>query len=123
MSNKLSIFHLFAIILLMTAGCSSPTKEYSPAPHRIIDRDTMVMILAESYIAEGEIFYAPEDSDKQAICKQLYSNIFQKYGITKEEYIENSNYYLKQPEESDFFMKDVMSKVEEQRQALNEIER
>ena len=122
MSRKLHIALLCGALMLAIAGCGSGTTQYSETQYRIIDKDTMILIMAECYIAEGEIFYAPEDSDKQAVCAQLYSNIFHKHGITKEEYIANTDYYMKKKDESEIMMQAVMSKVEEKRKTLNESE-
>ena len=119
MSRILYLVALFTFTLMLFSSCGSDTSYSDSKPDRFLSEDTMIMLMAECYIAEGEIFHAPQDSDKQKLTEQIYSNIFHKYGISKEDYIANSNFYLKKRGESDELMKEVMHKVEEARNNLN----
>lgn len=122
--NRITVFPAIICFCFSVLFISCQTKKQEKVQNdsavKIFDRETIVELSADCYIAEGEIFYAPEDSDKQAVCLQIYSNLFDKYHITKDEYMANCRHYFKDEEGTEQFMQDVMQKVAEKRQKIEE---
>ncbi|MCQ2286323.1 MAG: DUF4296 domain-containing protein [Bacteroidales bacterium] len=115
--GRIFIFLCIGLGLVACASHSDSDTHILAAPDRLLPRDSMVDLVTETYITEGEIFYSPQDSDKQKVCFQLYANLFDKYHLTKEEFIDNCEYYLSDPDDYEDFMAEVTSKIEELRHA------
>lgn len=107
----------FAVLVLFFVSCHSESPAIKK-PANFIERDSMIAWTAESYIIEGEIFYAENQEDKKRISEALYADFFEKHHITEEIFKENTEYYLSGKEESQAFMEAVMQKIRDQRDEI-----
>ena len=79
--NKLTRILLTAIaaIVLMLSGCNDKKKVMKRPPH-LINRITLVNILAESYLIESTLQMSTPDSiGKDELARRYYKDLFDGY--------------------------------------------
>ena len=123
MNNRsLSLILLVLICSLLFANCTEKSTTQENAPNltksKVIPRDIMVPLVADCYLTEGIIFSAPADSNKQKMTLGLYQKLFEKYGITRNQFEHSIQYYFKQNEESKIFMDEVKVILEQKRDSI-----
>jgi|GEM_PF-1545232 spore germination protein GerM len=124
MNNRsLLLILLIAICSLLFTNCTgkSSTQENTQnlTKVKVISRDIMVPLVADCYLTEGMIFSAPADSNKQKMTLGLYQKLFEKYGITRNQFDHSIQYYFKNNEESKIFMDEVKIILEQKRDSIN----
>jgi hypothetical protein len=92
--------HLFyPIILLLLLGSCETSVIRSPVPKHLLSETQLAGVLADIHIAEANIQLANSEDDS---IKQTYVNyynaVFENHHITREEFIQSMNYYIKNPE-------------------------
>ena len=97
-------------------GCQK--KKVMPPPPNLIPYDSMVVILEKTFIIESIIYYTPPDSDRLSATRTLYADLFNQYGITKEQYISSINYYLADKSRAEQLLRDVSEKINETKSKL-----
>lgn len=104
---------LLIIVIVLLNACNK--KQLTPKPGNLIPYENIVDIMAESYIIESMVYYLPPDSDKTAITRSLYSNLFVKNDITKDQYNASIKYYLAEKNSADQLLKAVSEKIDQKR--------
>lgn len=116
-AGKLKIGLVFLVIpFLLLNGCQK--KKVMPPPPDLIPYDSMVVILEKTFIIESIIYYTPPDSDRLSATRTLYADLFNQYGITKEQYISSINYYLADKSRAEQLLRDVSEKINETKSKL-----
>lgn len=116
-AGKLKIGLIFLVIpFLFMNGCQK--KKVMPPPPNLIPYDSMVVILEKTFIIESIIYYTPPDSDRLSATRTLYADLFNQYGITKEQYISSINYYLADKSRAEQLLRDVSEKINETKSKL-----
>ena len=93
--------------LMFLASCSS--KPMVEPPSDLIGEDTIVQLVAEQLIIESTIFNAPPYYDKDGLTRALYSQLFEKYGITVPRYQASLTDYFADKKR----MEDILSRAKE----------
>jgi len=101
------------LVTLLLTACSQ--KELVQAPADLMGQDTVVQIMADQLIIESTIYFAPPEYDKNAASKDLYSQLFKKYGVSVERYERSLSYYFSNQERMEKMMDEVHQLVEEKR--------
>lgn len=109
---KHTLIAIFAITVLISA-CNK--KQLMPKPNNLIPYDKMVNVMAESYVIESMVYYLSPDSDKVTITRSLYSNLFNKYNITNDQFRTSIKYYLAEKSSADKILKSVSENISEKR--------
>ncbi|MFA0962795.1 DUF4296 domain-containing protein [Roseivirga sp. BDSF3-8] len=87
--------HTFWIILLLLA--ISCTGEDRP-PEGVVSQEKMVSFLKEAYLAETKVKNLHLSRDSSALLFRHYElALYEKYGISEEEFTLSYNYYLQNP--------------------------
>ncbi|HNY62967.1 MAG TPA: DUF4296 domain-containing protein [Bacteroidales bacterium] len=116
-AGKLKIGLVFLLIpFLFMNGCQK--KKVVPPPPDLIPYDSMVVILEKTFIVESIVYYTPPDSDRLSVTRALYADLFNQYGITKEQYISSINYYLAEKSRAEQLLRDVTEKINETKSKL-----
>lgn len=109
---KRNILYLFAAILLLTSCYSAPEQETAPPPENLIDRDELVLILADVEIAESALRQKQNVGHEiKNIKETYYHSIFSKYNVSREQFDSSMIYYKQDPEVMDKIYEDVITKL------------
>ena len=98
---------LFAILGLFCFCAGS-----YPEPQDLLTEDKMVAILLDINIAEGgmKARYVLGDSAK-ALAPYLYDHIYDKHGVSRDQFDRNLDYYLHQPGKMDKIYEQVITEL------------
>lgn len=110
--QKHALIAIFVITVLLSA-CNK--KQLMPKPNNLIPYDKMVNVMAESYVIESMVYYLSPDSDKVTITRSLYSNLFNKYNISNDQFRTSIKYYLAEKSSADKILKSVSENISEKR--------
>lgn len=106
---------LIAILVITVLLSACNKKQLMPKPSNLIPYDMMVNVMAESYVIESMVYYLSPDSDKVTITRSLYSNLFNKYNITNDQFRTSIKYYLAEKSSADKILKSVSDNISEKR--------
>lgn len=111
---------LISIILCVCClyGCHNK-KQVLDKPDNLINRNTMVKIIAECYIIESTVHTAPDSVNKIAETRTYYREMFNRYKITREQFSTSMDYYLSEQSTADKLLKDASDLIAKQRKELN----
>jgi hypothetical protein len=90
--KKTVLYFLIVGILFAVAGCHK--KQVQEKPADLIPRKVIVNVIAESYIIESYIQVLTDTFERCYIPPFLYKEMFNRYGITRPQFISSINYYL-----------------------------
>lgn len=110
--NKIRhILSFFLLLLVFFTGCKSK-KHVMEKPDHLINRITLVNILAESYIIESYLQMAPYDSiGKDELARQYYKDLFQRYNITNEQFESSIAYYVSEEKSAEKLLNDASALI------------
>ena len=94
-------------------------KQVLDKPEDLINRNTMVDIIAESYIIESVIHTSPDSIDKPTMTNLYYCELFNRYHITKEQFISSMEYYISEQSSAEKLLSDASERIAKKRQELN----
>lgn len=119
-SNKMKRLLLFilATVLLTLAGCRSK-KQVLDKPDNLINRSTMVNIIAESYIIESTVHTSPDTVNRAALAKIHYRDLFNRYKITREQFESSLNYYISEENSAEALLAEASALIIKKRKELN----
>ena len=86
--------NLIYILLFVFAACNN---DDITIPENIIPQSKMVQILADFHLAEVTANYKSLGDTNRIDVMELYSQIYKKHSITKEQYKESYQFYLEHP--------------------------
>ena len=81
-------------------------------PDHLINRITLVNILAESYMIESYLQMTPYDSiAKDELARQYYKDLFQRYKITNEQFESSIAYYVSEEKSAEKLLNDASTMI------------
>lgn len=91
--KRYSLLLLLIPVLLLAVSCHK--KQVQKKPDNLISRNTMVNIIAESYIIESIVSYNPADTlYRYERTKSYYKDLFNRYHVTREQFNSSILYYM-----------------------------
>lgn len=111
--NKLTRILLTAIaaIVLVLSGCNDKKKVMKRPPH-LINRITLVNILAESYLIESTLQMSTPDSiGKDELARRYYKDLFDRYHITSEQFESSVAYYISEEKSAEKLLNDASALI------------
>ena len=93
--NKITTIFIASLVsLACLSGCNSK-KQVMEKPDHLINRITLVNILAESYLIESSLHMLPPDSiGRNDLARLYYKDLFDRYNITNEQFESSVAYYI-----------------------------
>lgn len=111
---KRNIHILLAIIIavmVVLAGCNDKKKVMKKPPH-LINRITLVNILAESYLIESTLQMSTPDSiGKDELARRYYKDLFDRYHITSEQFESSVAYYVSEEKSAEKLLNDASALI------------
>lgn len=110
---KKSAYILIPLCLLLTlfSGCKSK-KQVMEKPDNLINRITLVNILAESYIIESTLQFSPTDSiPKQELARRYYKDLFDRYHISNKQFESSIAYYVSEEKSAEKLLNDASALI------------
>lgn len=117
MKRSIYILIPFCVLVTLFSSCKSK-KMVMEKPDNLINRITLVNILAESYIIESTLQFSPADSiPKDEMARRYYKDLFDRYKITNEQFESSIAYYVSEEKSAEKLLNDasalIISKKEE----------
>lgn len=115
MNNKVYKLLRIPLVLLATlvffAGCNS--KEHvMEKPDNLINRITLVNILADSYLIESTLQMTTTDSiSKEKMAQLYYKDLFDRYHITNEQFESSIAYYVSEEKSAEKLLNDASALI------------
>jgi hypothetical protein len=104
-------FAILTSLVFILSSCEEEIKK----PHKFIEQEQMVDVLVDLSLAEGTRALARRNNNKKDLHKltvdQYYNLVFDKYGITREQYDSINDYYTHFPEKYEEIYKKVINKL------------
>lgn len=112
LANKLLKKILFVLtMLVLFSGCKSK-KQVMEKPDKLINRVTLVNILAESYLIESTLQMVPKDSiNKEDLARLYYKDLFDRYQITNEQFESSIAYYISEEKSAEKLLNDASALI------------
>ena len=88
--KKITFYTL--IILFLLPACKK--KISTLKPENLINNVTLAEIISESYLIESMLYHLPYDSNRTTMTQSFYCELFQKYNVTKDQYVNSVKYYF-----------------------------
>ncbi len=105
-------------MLLFFSGCHK--KQVQEKPDGLIERNTMVEIIAESYIIESIVAYNPEDSvNRFKTTKEYYKELFDRHHVTRDQFNKSIEYYMGDEDDADKMLSEASQIIIKKRKKLN----
>lgn len=110
--NKFSRFVLVSLVaLVLFAGCNSK-KQMMEKPDNLINRITLVNILADSYLIESTLqMSSPDSIRKEDLARQYYKDLFDRYHITNEQFESSVAYYVSEEKSAEKLLNDAATLI------------
>ena len=110
--NKLShIWILFIAFITLLVGCNDK-KHVMKKPDHLINRITLVNILAESYLIESTLQISPTDTiPKEELARRYYKDLFDRYHITNEQFESSVAYYVSEEKSAEKLLNDASALI------------
>jgi len=103
--GKTLSFTLTIALALVLASCNDLKVK---APKNLLSEDRMVEIITDIDIIEAKFNFADEHGKSADSMKTSYYNqLYEHHGITKEQLVDNINYYTQKPE----LLENIMTRV------------
>ena len=110
--NKITTI-LFASFVLLSclSGCNSK-KQVMEKPDNLINRITLVNILADSYLIESTLQLSPNDTlSKDELARLYYKDLFDRYHITNEQFESSVAYYISEEKSAEKLLNDAATLI------------
>ena len=110
--NKFSRFVLVPLVaLVLFAGCNNK-KQMMEKPDNLINRITLVNILADSYLIESTLqMSSPDSIRKEDLARQYYKDLFDRYHITNEQFESSVAYYVSEEKSAEKLLNDAATLI------------
>ena len=116
---KRLLYILTAIALVCCTSCKSK-KQVLDKPEGLINRSTMVKIIADSYIIESTVHLNSDPTiNKGELAKIYYKELFQRYNITREQFVSSINYYVSEESSAEKLLSDASKLIEKKRESYH----
>lgn len=110
---KKSLYILIPLCILLTLFSSCKSKKMvMEKPDHLINRITLVNILAESYIIESTLQFSPIDTiSKDELARRYYKDLFDRYKITNEQFESSIAYYVSEEKSAEKLLNDASALI------------
>ena len=111
--NKLThiLLTMIAATVLVLSGCNDKKKVMKKPPH-LINRITLVNILAESYLIESTLqMSSPDSIGKDELARRYYKDLFDRYHITSEQFESSVAYYISEEKSAEKLLNDASALI------------
>jgi hypothetical protein len=100
-------YTLLTGIIVFLWACSSVVPEKP-----VIERETFINIMTEIHLTEASVMYAnPFEKGRTLTVMMEYDKIFDKYKVSREDFMQTFNYYKKHPKEMDELYNDISERM------------
>ena len=104
-------FILIAAVMMVLSGCNDKKKVMKKPPH-LINRITLVNILAESYLIESTLqMSVPDTIKKEELARRYYKDLFDRYKITNEQFESSVAYYVSEEKSAEKLLNDASALI------------
>lgn len=111
MSKLYRIIVLLFLLATIFAACNSK-KHVMEKPDHLINRITLVNILAESYIIESYLQLSlPDSVSKDEQARRYYKDLFDRYKITNEQFETSIAYYISEEKSAERLLNDASALI------------
>ena len=111
MNKSTHIIILLTILTVLFSGCKDK-KQVMEKPDNLINRITLVNILAESYLIESTLQFSPTDTiPKDELARQYYKSLFDRYHITNEQFESSIAYYVSEEKSAEKLLNDASALI------------
>jgi len=115
--NKICCLKWIFLFLIVGCACNSHTKnKFSD----ILPLDSVAVIVADSYFLESEIYVVQWKHDVTDYSRVKYDCFLKKYGLTKETFLQNVEYYFTNEKYADKIMGKIDEIIEQRVAALRD---
>lgn len=105
------LFILIAVVMMVLSGCNDKKKVMKKPPH-LINRITLVNILAESYLIESTLqMSVPDTIKKEELARRYYKDLFDRYKITNEQFESSVAYYVSEEKSAEKLLNDASALI------------
>lgn len=105
------LFILIAAVMMVLSGCNDKKKVMKKPPH-LINRITLVNILAESYLIESTLqMTVPDTIRKEELARRYYKDLFDRYKITNEQFESSVAYYVSEEKSAEKLLNDASALI------------
>ena len=105
------LFILIAAVMMVLSGCNDKKKVMKNQPH-LINRITLVNILAESYLIESTLqMTVPDTIRKEELARRYYKDLFDRYKITNEQFESSVAYYVSEEKSAEKLLNDASALI------------
>ena len=105
------LFILIAAVMMVLSGCNDKKKVMKKPPH-LINRITLVNILAESYLIESTLqMTVPDTIRKEELASRYYKDLFARYKITNEQFESSVAYYVSEEKSAEKLLNDASALI------------
>ncbi len=102
---------LIAAMLMVLSGCNDK-KKVMKRPQNLINRITLVNILAESYLIESTLqMTIPDSIGKDELARRYYKDLFDRYHITSEQFESSVAYYVSEEKSAEKLLNDAAALI------------
>ena len=110
--NKITTTLIASLVLLAClSGCNSK-KQVMEKPDNLINRITLVNILADSYLIESTLQMSPNDTlSKDELARLYYKDLFDRYHITNEQFESSVAYYISEEKSAEKLLNDAATLI------------
>lgn len=99
------------MIVLVLSGCNDKKKVMKKPPH-LINRITLVNILADSYLIESTLQFTYSDTiSKEELARMYYKDLFDRYHITSEQFESSVAYYVSEEKSAEKLLNDASALI------------
>ena len=105
------LFITIAAVTMVLSGCNDKKKVMKKPPH-LINRITLVNILAESYLIESTLqMTVPDSISKDELARRYYKDLFDRYHITSEQFESSVAYYVSEEKSAEKLLSDASALI------------
>lgn len=114
---KKCLFVFFTLCVLTALPSCRKYTSPTPQPVDVVERSRFTDMLADQFLIESKVTIAPIHLNKKTIATQLYQEWLTKYNITPAQFERNVEYYFQSQEQAEEIMREVIQKIEAQKEA------
>ncbi len=110
--NKLKTYVMALLVAMLLFPSCNNKKHVMEKPDHLINRITLVNILAESYLIESTLQVVPSDSiGKDELARRYYKDLFDRYHITGEQFESSIAYYISEEKSAEKLLNDAAALI------------
>lgn len=110
--NKLKTYVMALLAAMFLFPSCNSKKQVMEKPDHLINRITLVNILAESYLIESTLQVVPSDSiGKDELARRYYKDLFDRYHITGEQFESSIAYYISEEKSAEKLLNDAAALI------------